>query len=75
MQCPSRPTLGPWGLLGPNFRELLLERRHGRGRQRDRWEEGSNNRGWIMFHHFSGTEFMQITTRHVTNKVCTFEIT
>lgn len=48
MPCPSRPTHGPWGLLGPDFRELLLESRHGRAseeraRRSDRW--GGEGRG------------------------------
>ena len=44
MPCPSRPTHGPWGRPGPDFRELLLESRHGRageeGRRSDRWGRG-----------------------------------
>lgn len=45
MPCPSRPTHGPWGLPGPDFRELFLESLHGRaseerGRRSDRWGRG-----------------------------------
>lgn len=41
MPCPSRTNTWPLGgCRAPDFRELLLESRHGRARQSDRWGGG-----------------------------------
>lgn len=57
MLSPSRPTSPPppprGGAAGPDFRELLLESRHGRacedrGRRTDRWGEGEITAGLLL---------------------------